>query len=102
MNTIEKTQIFTDWFEALKDENAKKTIKRRIEYAEGGHFGDCGPAGEGVSEMRIHLGPGYRLYYFQQGKTIYWLLAGGDKDTQESDIRLAKTIKRRIQRGETC
>ena len=101
-NTLERTQLFKDWLKALKDRVAKKTIRRRIRYAEKGNFGDCGPVGEGVSEMRIHCGPGYRLYYFQHGKQLYWLLIGGDKDTQASDVKLAKAIKRKVQRGEKC
>jgi putative addiction module killer protein len=58
--------------------------------------------GDGVSEMRLHFGPGYRLYYFQHDNQVYWLLAGGDKSTQVSDVGLAKAIKLKVERGEKC
>jgi putative addiction module killer protein len=102
VNEFSKTHIFECWFEALKDRQAKRIIRRRIDYAENGNFGDCEPVGEGVSEMRIHFGSGYRLYYFQSGKDLYWILAGGDKNRQQSDVELAKVLKRRIQKGEKC
>ena len=101
-NRFKETKIYKAWFKGIKDMNARKAIKRRIRYAEKGNFGDCKPVGEGVSEMRINYGPSYRLYFFKQGKQLYWLLAGGDKDTQSGDIELAKTIKRIIQGGEKC
>jgi putative addiction module killer protein len=69
---------------------------------EKGNFGDVKSVGEGVSEMRLHFGPGYRLYYFQHDKQVYWLLLGGDKSTQASDVDLAKAIKRKVERGEKC
>jgi putative addiction module killer protein len=101
-NTFNETEIYKAWFARLKDRRAKDRILARIDNAENGNFGDCRPVGEGVSEMRINYGPGYRLYFFKQEGQLYWLLAGGDKDTQSGDIELAKTIKRRIQGGEKC
>lgn len=64
----------------------------RILSAEKGNFGDCAPVGDGISEMRIHAGPGYRAYYAQRGKLVYLLLCGGDKSTQRRDIKRAKII----------
>jgi len=65
--------------------------------AEHGNFGDCAPVGEGVSEMRLHFGPGYRLYFWQQGHQVYWLLAGGDKSSQKQYIARAKKLRREIE-----
>ena len=101
-NTFARTKIFIEWLNALKDKRGKNRIEARIENAEDGNFGDCGTVGEGVWEMRIHYGPGYRLYYFQHGKELYWLMVGGDKGTQVSDIVLAKAMKRKIQGGGSC
>ena len=93
------TNIYDDWYESLRDRMAKKRIQARVRRAELGNFGDCDAVGEGVSEMRIHYGPGYRVYFIQQGMEIVVLLAGGDKSSQPSDIALAKEIAREI-RGE--
>lgn len=64
----------------------------RIRSAQAGNFGDCAPVGEGVSEMRIHAGPGYRVYYARRGETVYLLLCGGDKSRQKRDIQQAKAL----------
>jgi len=64
----------------------------------GGNFGDCAPVGDGVSEMRIHVGPGHRVDFTRAGKTVYWLLCGGDKSTQKADIKRAKDLAARIRR----
>jgi putative addiction module killer protein len=96
MNTIETTEIFDAWFDALRDPQAGYRITMRIRRAELGNFGDCAPVGEGVSEMRIHYGPGYRVYFTQMGRTVYLLLAGGDKSTQKSDIKAARDMARQI------
>ena len=93
------TNIYDEWYESLRDRMAKKRIHARVRRAELGNFGDCDAVGEGVSEMRIHYGPGYRVYFIQQGMEIVVLLAGGDKSSQPSDIALAKEIAREI-RGE--
>jgi putative addiction module killer protein len=68
----------------------------RIDRAEDGNFGDCKPIGEGVSEMRLHVGPGYRLYFMQQGLEIVILLAGGNKSSQSRDIEIALQLAREI------
>lgn len=69
-------------------------IAKRIRNAEAGNFGDCEPAGEGISEMRINYGPGYRAYFTRRGDVVYLLLLGGDKSTQKRDIKRAKTLAR--------
>lgn len=89
MKTILTTDAFDDWFSGLRDALAAARIKARISRAEAGNFGDCEPVGEGVSEMRIHYGPGYRVYFTQRGMEVVILLAGGDKSTQKKDIKEA-------------
>lgn len=74
--------------------NAKRRILARLTMVEHGNFGDVEPVGEGLSEMRIHVGAGYRVYYVQEGKTIYFVLLGGDKSTQQKDIKAAKQMAR--------
>ncbi|QOJ23663.1 MAG: type II toxin-antitoxin system RelE/ParE family toxin [Gammaproteobacteria bacterium] len=96
MNTIQTTEVFDKWFDELKDRIAKARIQARIDWAEDGNFGDCSPVGEGVSEMRIHVGAGYRVYYKQVGMEIFLLLAGGDKSTQQRDIETALELARKI------
>lgn len=97
MKVIYTTRNFDSWFAELKDKHAARRIQVRIDRAEDGNFGDCKPVGSGVSEMRIHYGPGYRLYFVQQGIEIVILLAGGDKSTQAKDIltalKLASELK---------
>jgi putative addiction module killer protein len=85
--------------EALRDPVAKGRVIARIRSAEAGNFGDFRPAGEGVSEMRIHVGPGYRLYYCRMGEAVYLLLCGGDKSSQQRDIGQAIAILRRLENG---
>ena len=95
--SIQSTEVFEVWFERLKDRRARARIQARIDRAEDGHFGDCKPVGEGVSEMRIHHGPGYRIYFRQMGSEVIILLAGGDKSTQASGIRTALRLARRVE-----
>jgi len=76
MKSIYTTEVFDAWFEALRDKQVARRIQVRIDRAEEGNFGDCKPVGEGVSEMRIHYGPGYRVYFVQRGLEIVILLAG--------------------------
>ena len=96
MNSIQTPEIFDDWFVDLKDKQAVRRVQVRIDRAENGNFGDCEPVGEGVSEMRIHYGPGYRVYFVQRGIEIVILLAGGNKSTQSKDIKTALEIARQI------
>ncbi|WP_390625046.1 type II toxin-antitoxin system RelE/ParE family toxin [Pseudorhizobium xiangyangii] len=76
----------------LKDGRAKAAIAMRLQRLAIGNAGDVAPVGEGVSELRIHYGPGYRVYFQQRGDLIIVLLCGGDKSTQDKDIRTAKEI----------
>ena len=96
MKTIHTTKVFDDWFAGLRDKQAMRRIQARIDRAEDGNFGDCEPVGEGVSEMRIHYGSGYRVYFTQRGMEIVILLAGGDKTTQSRDIKTALEIARQL------
>jgi putative addiction module killer protein len=96
INSIQTTEVFDDWFAGLKDKQAVRRVQVRIDRAEDGNFGDCEPVGEDVSEMRIHYGPGYRVYFVQRGIEIVILLAGGNKSTQSKDIKTALEIARQI------
>jgi putative addiction module killer protein len=96
MKSIYTTGVFDAWFESLCDKQAARRIQARIDRAEEGNFGDCKPVGEGVSEMRIHYGQGYRVYFAQRGFEIVILLAGGDKATQAKDIKIALGLAKQI------
>lgn len=96
MKTILTTETFDSWFDALRDRQAKSRIKTRLRRAEDGNLGDCQPVGDGVSEMRIHYGPGYRLYFVQKEFELIILLAGGDKSTQSNDIKTALQLAQAI------
>lgn len=96
MKTILTTDCFDEWFSALRDRRASLRIQARIDRAEEGNFGDCEPVGEGVSEMRIHYGRGYRVYFAQRGLELVILLAGGDKSTQSRDIKAALGLARQL------
>jgi putative addiction module killer protein len=89
VNIFLRTERFDVWLRGLRDSKARARIAQRIESAQAGNFGDCQPVGEGVSEMRVHVGVGYRVYYTRIGDTIYLLLAGGAKATQKRDIQRA-------------
>ena len=92
MNTLKKSQAYHAWFAGLNDIRARRKILARVKLAEAGSFGDHHVVDGGVWEMRIDYGPGYRIYYAQEGTTIYLLLLGGDKDTQARDITKAKAV----------
>ncbi|MDR1063241.1 MAG: type II toxin-antitoxin system RelE/ParE family toxin [Azoarcus sp.] len=95
---IEQTRIFADWHEALRDMRARIAIARRIDRAAAGNLGDAKPVGEGVSEMRIDVGAGYRVYFSRHGAVTIALLCGGDKSTQRRDIERAIRIAKEIRK----
>ena len=97
MIEIRKTEIFADWLNDLRDRRAKARIQARIDRLERGHFGDVTSVGEGVSELRIFYGPGYRVYFVQRGTVVVILLSGGDKSTQDSDIVKAKELAKKLE-----
>jgi len=88
--TKEKESPFEDWLDNLSDINSKARILQRIDRIELGNFGDCRPVGDGVHELRIDYGPGYRIYFGNDGKVLVILLCGGTKRRQEKDIKKAK------------
>jgi len=92
MKKIRRSSVYLKWIKKLKDRTGKALIYERIRRLASGNPGDVEPAGEGISELRIHYGPGYRVYYKDTGKEIIILLCGGDKTTQQTDITRAKKI----------
>ena len=92
MIEIRKTEAFAKWIDGLSDIRARARIQVRIERLAAGNPGDVKAAGEGISELRIDYGPGYRVYYKKTGQTIVVLLAGGDKRTQNRDIKIAQRL----------
>ena len=89
MNIFQKSDEFDAWLVGLKDHIGKAQIALRLDRAAKGNFGDCEPVGKGVSEMRIHYCPGYRVYFTRRDSVFYLLLLGGDKSTQKRDIKHA-------------
>jgi putative addiction module killer protein len=96
MVEIRQTDLYARWFEKLRDHRARARILIRIRRLSLGNLGDVAPVGEGVSEMRIDYGPGYRVYFTRQTETIIVLLAGGDKRSQQRDIEKAKELARNL------
>ncbi len=92
MIEVRQTAEYRDWFASLRDRQAKARIDIRIRRLSLGNPGDVKPVGEGVSELRIDYGPGYRVYFVQKGNVLIVLLAGGDKSTQVQDIRVARQL----------
>lgn len=89
-----ETVLFSDWLESLRDKVARTKIQARILRLRLGNPGDVKPVGEGVSEMRVDFGPGYRIYFIRHGSELIILLAGGDKSSQAKDIRAALKLAR--------
>jgi len=96
MMDVRQTTIFAKWFENLKDRKARSRIQARIDRLEQGNFGDVAPVGDGISELRIFYGPGYRVYFIQKGSIIVILLSGGDKSSQKADIASAKVLAEQL------
>ena len=96
MDSFLRTDDFDKWLKDLRDPVGKARILHRIRSAEAGNFGDCESVGDGVSEMRIHYGPGYRVYFTRVGRVVYLLLCGGDKSSQKRDIKHAKALSKNL------
>ncbi len=96
MLAFRRTARFDAWLRRLADQKAKARIAARLVSAEHGNFGDTKPVGEGVSEMRINVGPGYRVYFVREGAADYLLLLGGDKSSQKRDIEQALAMAREL------
>lgn len=96
MIEIRKTDLFAHWLDELRDIQARARVQSRIERLAAGNHGDVEPVGEGVSELRINYGPGYRVYFKQCGSELIILLAGGDKRTQAKDIKTALRLARNL------
>ena len=94
---VRQTTRFSTWLAGLRDDRARAKILKRIDRAKKGNLGDVGPVGQGVSEMRIFYGPGYRLYFIHRGKALIVLLCGGDKSTQDADIAEAKDMAKEVE-----
>ena len=94
MIVIRETAVFSDWLSSLKDKYASARVKARIQRLSMGNPGDVKPVGEGVSEMRIDYGPGYRVYFTKRGSELIILLVGGSKRTQVKDIKAAIDLMR--------
>ena len=93
---LRRTDVFARWLDRLRDIRARARVQARIERLAAGHAGDVRPVGEGVSELRIDYGPGYRVYFTKRGREVVILLAGGDKSTQTSDIKSALRLARNL------
>ena len=96
MIEIKQTETYFKWEHKLKDQRAKAAIAARVFRLANGLLGDVSPVGQGISELRIHYGPGYRIYFKQNGNEIIILLCGGDKSTQSKDIETAKKLAKEL------
>ncbi len=92
MFELRQTETFRKWRARLKDERARGLVASRLDRLAYGHAGDAAQVGEGISELRIHYGPGYRIYFRKRGKAVIILLCGGDKRSQAKDIKTAKRL----------
>jgi len=97
MIEVRQTDLFANWLRKLRDEQARARIQIRIRRLSLGNFGDVKPVGEGVGELRIDYGPGYRVYFHQIGSLLVLLLVGGTKKTQDADIAKAKQLAKEAQ-----
>ena len=96
MIEVRKTDVYVRWLDSLRDERARARVLARVERLLTGNAGDVRPIGEGVSELRIDYGPGYRVYFVRRGRALVILLAGGDKGSQKTDIRRALALARNL------
>jgi putative addiction module killer protein len=96
MREVRQSQTYAEWFNGLRDRTAKTRIDIRIRRLSLGNPGDVKPVGEGVSELRVDYGPGYRIYFMQKADVLIVLLVGGDKSSQDRDIRNAKNLAREL------
>jgi putative addiction module killer protein len=97
MYEVRETAVYAKWFASLRDRTAKARIVTRVLYLGDGNFGDAKSVGEGVHELRLHFGPGYRVYFALRGERIILLLCGGDKGSQQRDIARAKQIESELE-----
>ena len=97
--SLEQSDDFARWLKKLRDREARLRILKRLRRLSDGQFGDCQPVGNGVHELRMFFGPGYRVYFIRQGDTVIVLLAGGDKDSQAGDIARAKALAKEFDFG---
>lgn len=99
MLIVRETELFSSWLKGLRDSDARAQILRRVSRMRAGNFGDVASVGQGVSELRIDHGPGYRVYYARRGNAVYMLLCGGNKKSQAGDIVLAKRLWAELKRS---
>ena len=97
MITVRRTEHFDQWLKGLRESRARAKILARLDRLKLGNPGDVEPVGDGISEMRIHYGPGYRVYFKRRGEELIIILAGGDKSTQERDIAHAKLLASQLE-----
>ncbi len=97
--TLAGKDLYAEWLDGLRDISGRTMVVRRVERVEDGNFGDHSPVGDGVWELRIDFGPGYRVYYGEDGPVIVMLICGGDKKSQRKDIRLARRLWQNYRKG---
>jgi len=95
--TVKRLDEFSDWLKGLKDGLTRQRLNKRLRKVQLGNLGDVEPVCEGVFEMREHFGPGWRMYYVQRGEVLIVMLGGGDKSTQQADIRRAAALAKRLE-----
>ena len=96
MIEVRKTEVYAKWLDGLRDVRARARVLVRIERLVAGNSGDVRPVGEGVSELRVDYGPGYRVYFKKRGRAMVVLLAGGDKRSQDRDVKMALRLARNL------